>query len=116
MVGYRPGSHSRLTDWETAPNSGVRIGRLVDLTCGDGFRRTCQCAQHNSDPRIRWHKTLQYDGCRAAGLNSTPALIGIAIFIIYLQALKVSSARSTNQRGKKSRVSDMKNVTQKVSG
>ena len=47
---------------------------------------------------------------RVAGLNSTPALIGMTMFIIYLQALNVSYVRSTSQRDKKGRVSRMKTM------
>jgi len=51
-----------------------------------------------------------------AGLNSTPALIGMTMFLIYLQALNVTYIRSGSQRDKKGQVSRMKNMTMKFSG
>ena len=43
-----------------------------------------------------------------AWLNSTPVLIWTFVFVICLQALKVSYKRSNNQRDKKGKVSRMK--------
>ncbi len=51
-----------------------------------------------------------------AGLNSTLALIGMTMFLIYFQALNVSYTRSGSQRDKKGQVSRMKNMKVKVSG
>jgi hypothetical protein len=50
------------------------------------------------------------------GLNSTPALIIVSMFVICLQALKVSYKRSIHQRDKKGRVSRMKSVAIRFSG
>lgn len=44
------------------------------------------------------------------GLNSTPALISVSVFVICLQALRVSYKRSIHERDKKGRVSRMKSV------
>jgi hypothetical protein len=51
-----------------------------------------------------------------AGLNSTPALIGVSILVICLQALKVSNKRSICQRDKKGRVSRMESMEIGFSG
>jgi hypothetical protein len=53
---------------------------------------------------------------QVAGLNSTPELICVSIFVICLQALKVSYKRSVNQRGKKGKVSCMRSVTASIGG
>jgi hypothetical protein len=45
-----------------------------------------------------------------AGLNSTPVLIWAFVFVICLQALKVSDKRSVNQRDKKGKVSRMRRM------
>jgi hypothetical protein len=49
-----------------------------------------------------------------AGLNSTPALIGVCLFVICLQALKVSYERAIHQRDKKGKVSRMKSVAIRI--
>lgn len=51
-----------------------------------------------------------------AGLNSTPALIGLIMFINCLQALKVSYKRSVHRRDKKGTVSRMRIVAVTFSG
>jgi hypothetical protein len=51
-----------------------------------------------------------------AGLNSTPALIGLFVFFICFRALNVSYKRATRSRDKKGEVRSMKSVTFKFSG
>jgi hypothetical protein len=50
------------------------------------------------------------------GLNSTLALIGVLTFVIYLQALKISYARSITRRDKKGMVSRMRRMAVRFSG
>jgi len=51
-----------------------------------------------------------------AGLNSTPVLIWAFVFVICLQALKVSYKRSVNQRDKKGKVSRMRRMAVSFGG
>jgi hypothetical protein len=55
-------------------------------------------------------------GDSVAGLNSTPVLICVSMFIICMQALKVSYKRSVNQRDKKGKVSCMRKVAVSIGG
>ena len=51
-----------------------------------------------------------------AGLNSTPALISVLMFVVWLQALKVSCKRSIHRRDQKGRVTRMRSVAVTFSG
>ena len=51
-----------------------------------------------------------------AGLNSTPVLIWTFVFVICLQALKVSYKSSVNERDKKGKVSRMRRMAVSFGG
>ena len=51
-----------------------------------------------------------------AGLNSTPELISMVMFVIYSLVAHVSYTRSSHRRDKKGQVSGMKSVKSKISG
>ena len=52
----------------------------------------------------------------SAGLNSTPGLIGMVMFIICSQLLHVSYNRTNRQRDKKGKVSRMRSMRIKIGG
>ena len=51
-----------------------------------------------------------------AGLNSTPGLIGVIVFIICSQLLHVSYTRTNRQRDKKGKVSRMRTMRIRIRG
>jgi hypothetical protein len=54
---------------------------------------------------------------QAAGLNSTPALINMIVFVICSQVLRVPCTRSNRKRGsRRGQVGGMRSVNVKVSG
>jgi hypothetical protein len=52
----------------------------------------------------------------SAGLNSTPGLIGMLMFIICSQLLHVSYTRTNRERDKKGKVSHMRSMQIKIGG
>jgi hypothetical protein len=53
---------------------------------------------------------------KGAGLNSTPGLIGMIMFIICSQLLHVSYNRTNRRRDKKGKVSRMRSMRIKIGG
>ncbi len=98
-------SHRFLTDWldGTGPRMPASDTRWT-LTCGYGFRRTDRT--RGTDLRNRWKRLFVSYHCCWAELDSRADLA--FVFVICLQALKVSYKRSVNQRDKKGKVSRMR--------